>query len=153
MVVNAIKITQKMKNKIQQSIEKDIMKCKKITERLLSKVLVSSCQSKNGLILEWPRLQFLTITASNTFNFSIRPCNIVSHYFFMIKELLVFFLRDSASISTTDGENVERDMHQTSEITGVKDLHRDTFIKNYQRDSRERDARSVNKYPSKQEDR
>ena len=71
----------------------------------------------------------------------------------MIKELFVFFLRDSASISTTDGENVERDMHLTPEITGVKDLHRDTFIKNYQRDSRERDARSVNKYPSKQEDR
>lgn len=44
-------------------------------------------------------------------------------------------------------------MNQTPEITEVKDLHRDTFIKNYQRDSRERDARSVNKCPSKKEDR
>lgn len=74
----------------------------------------------------------------------------------MIKELFAFFLRDSdfpRLLQSTDGESVERDMNQTPEITEVKDLHRDTFIKNYQRDSRERDARSVSKCPSKKEDR
>ena len=59
MLVNVIKISQKMKNKSQLSIEKNIVQCKKITKRLLDDVLVTSYKSESGVILEWPRLRFL----------------------------------------------------------------------------------------------
>lgn len=45
MAVKDIKISQKMK-KGQLSIEKDNMKCKKITARSLNKVSASSCKSR-----------------------------------------------------------------------------------------------------------
>ena len=51
MVVNDIRISQKMKNKHYFSIGKGIMKCEKITERLLNKGLISSYKSKNVVIL------------------------------------------------------------------------------------------------------
>ena len=59
MLVNVIKISQKIKNKSQLSIEKNIVQCKKITKRLLDDVLVTSYKSESGVILEWPRLRFL----------------------------------------------------------------------------------------------
>ena len=43
------------------SIEKYITRCEKITKRLLDKVSVSSYNTKNRVILEWPRLRFLAI--------------------------------------------------------------------------------------------
>ena len=52
MLVNVIKISQKMKNKSQLSIEKNIVQCKKITKRLLDEVLVTSYKSESGVILE-----------------------------------------------------------------------------------------------------
>ena len=58
MLGNVIKISQKMKNKSQLSIEKNIVQCKKITKRLLDEVLVTSYKSESGVILEWPRLRF-----------------------------------------------------------------------------------------------
>ena len=59
MLVNVIKISQKMKNKSLLSIEKNIVQCKKITKRLLDDVLVTSYKSESGVVLEWPRLRFL----------------------------------------------------------------------------------------------
>ena len=52
MLVNVIKISQKMKNKSLLSIEKNIVQCKKITKRLLDEVLVTSYKSESGVILE-----------------------------------------------------------------------------------------------------
>ena len=57
--VSAIKISQKMASKNYLSKEKDVMKCEKITERSLKKVSVYIQKSKNGVILELPRLWFL----------------------------------------------------------------------------------------------
>ena len=51
MVVSEIPISQKMKNKAYLSIEKSVMKCEKITGRLLIKALVSSYKIKNRVIL------------------------------------------------------------------------------------------------------
>ena len=48
---NDIRISRKMKNKGWLSIEKNIMKCKKITVKSLNKVLLSIYQSKNVTIL------------------------------------------------------------------------------------------------------
>ena len=59
MLVNVIKISQKMKNKSLLSIEKNIVQCKKITKRLLDDVLVTSYKSESGVVLEWHRLRFL----------------------------------------------------------------------------------------------
>ena len=42
-------------------MEKGTIKCEKITQRLLDKVLICSCMSKNGVIQEWPRLSFLDV--------------------------------------------------------------------------------------------
>ena len=61
MVVNAIKISKKMKNKSQLSVEKDIMKREKIIEISLDKVSVSSYKSKDGVSLEQPRLRRLRL--------------------------------------------------------------------------------------------
>ena len=43
------------------SMEKGTIKYKKITQRLVDKVLFCSCISKNGLIQECPRLSFLDV--------------------------------------------------------------------------------------------
>ena len=43
------------------NIEKYVMRCEKITKRSLDKVSVSSYNNKNGVVLEQPRLRFLTI--------------------------------------------------------------------------------------------
>ena len=59
MVVNDKKTIQKMKNKGQLSIEKDIMKYEKITARSLNEVQVSTYKSKNVTVLGHPRFQFL----------------------------------------------------------------------------------------------
>ena len=81
MVVNATKISKKMKNKSQLSVEKYIMKREKIIERSLDKVSVSSYKSKDGISLEQPRLLRLRLEQlqcnlrrlkQNTLNFSIR---------------------------------------------------------------------------------
>ena len=42
-------------------MRKIIILCGKINERLLDKVSVSCYKSKNGVILEWPKLRFLAI--------------------------------------------------------------------------------------------
>ena len=81
MVVNATKISKKMKNKSQLSVEKYIMKREKIIESSLDKVSVSSYKSKDGISLEQPRLLRLRLEQlqcnlrrlkQNTLNFSIR---------------------------------------------------------------------------------
>ena len=81
MVVNATKISKKMKNKSQLSVEKYIMKREKIIESSLDKVSVSSYKSKDGISLEQPRLLRLRLERlqcnlrrlkQNTLNFSIR---------------------------------------------------------------------------------
>ena len=59
-VLNDVQISQKMKNKKQFCIEKD-MKREEITVKSLSKVSVSSYKSKNVTVLEWTRFQFITI--------------------------------------------------------------------------------------------
>ena len=103
MVVNDIKIAQKMTNKSYLSIGKDITKCKKIVARSLYKVSVSSYKSKNVAILRQPRFQFLAIVVGknatisgqlyafeiNTLNFSIRQCRGRCSYplFFPNKEI------------------------------------------------------------------
>ena len=61
MVVNTIKISQKMKNKNCLSIEKGITRQKKISERSLKKVSVSSYKSENEAILEWSKLWSLAM--------------------------------------------------------------------------------------------
>ena len=48
MVMNAVKISKKTKSQSQLSIERDIMKCPKITERWLHKVLVLAIKVKVG---------------------------------------------------------------------------------------------------------
>ena len=50
-----------MKNKGYLSIENIITKFEKIMERSFDKVSVSSCMSKNGVILGWSGLRFLAI--------------------------------------------------------------------------------------------
>ena len=52
MVVKATKISQKIKGKSQLNIEKYIMNMKKIAERLLNKVSLSSYKSKIRAVLE-----------------------------------------------------------------------------------------------------
>ena len=63
MVMNDIKISQKLKNKGQLSIEKDIMKCKTITARLLIKasVFLFIKVNRNAAILGQPGFQLLAI--------------------------------------------------------------------------------------------
>ena len=61
MVMKAIKISHKMKNKSWLSIEKGITKSEKITERSLDNVSVSSYKSENGVVLVWSRLRLLAI--------------------------------------------------------------------------------------------
>ena len=46
MIANDIRISQKLKNKCLLSIEKDVLKCKKITARLLKKFTTSSYKSR-----------------------------------------------------------------------------------------------------------
>ena len=72
MVVNAITICQKIKNKSSLNIKKDVMKCKKINEQSFNNVSVSSYKSKNGLILSWPRLQLLAIIERRVREFGSR---------------------------------------------------------------------------------
>ena len=59
MIVNAVKIFQKMKNKGSLSIEKDIMKCEKINERSFNKV--PRYKSKNEVVMGCSRFEFLAI--------------------------------------------------------------------------------------------
>ena len=61
MVVNTMKISRKMKSKNWLSIEKGITRHKKISERSLKKVSVSSYKSDNEAILEWSNLWSLAM--------------------------------------------------------------------------------------------
>ena len=57
MVLNDIKISQKMKNKSQLGIEKDVMKCKKNNSSCSMTFQVFSYKNKNGVMLGQPRIQ------------------------------------------------------------------------------------------------